>query len=225
MRQPAPSRRPWGAVTVRNASSMSRAASASAAPSRSSASVICWLSLSARIVSMSCATAGSPPDSAMSSGGGPARIVTVPWSATSNPPSRASATRVRTDFRAAAIWSAPSRAAAEARTKVRAASSPAEVMARALSWAASAVVPVQSSRLRRISSDTVSTCVARRRAVSSHSSASRRSESGRHASACETVGRVTWRRIADHCGVRHDRTRRPTCGQRPPSRACWRRRR
>ena len=202
---------------------MSRAASVSAAPSRSSASVTCLLSAPARTVSRSRATAGSPPDSATSRGGGPARIDTVPSSATSNPPSRASATRVCTADWAAVIWSAPFRAATEAMTRWRAASSPAAAMPRALSRAASAAAPVQNSWLRRISRMTASTCAARLRAASSQPSASRRSESGRHASACDRVGRVTAGGTGHRSGGRRAQVRRPTCARRVPIPACWRR--
>jgi hypothetical protein len=61
----------------------------------------------------------------------------------------------------------------------------------AVSRASSAVAPAQNSLLRWTSLMTESICAVRRRAASSHPSANRSSESGCHASACETVGRVT----------------------------------
>ena len=141
------------------------------------------------------------------------------------PSARAAPTRSNTSSRAEAICAAPSLAATAAVIRHRvAAVPPAEIIAPRLR-AASAADPVQKSWLPSIPRPTASTRACRSAAAASQASATRRSDSGCHASACGTVGRFTAGRSDRRPAGRRARTRRPTYVPRPPTRACSRRRR
>ena len=198
------------------ASSTSCAASASASPSRSSAAVTCRDSSAARRSSNSPATSTSLPDNRISNCDGSPSTTTDPSSATRKPSRRAALARAVTSRCAAVSWSAPSRAATAAMISARATASPRAQNARARDLASSAADPAHASGTAAAA---VRTWACNTRAVWSHPSASRRSSSGRHASACDSEGRVTTRAGRGRCAVRPARTRRRWTSRPLPTRA------